>query len=254
MKIKYFKYQSSGNNLILIDCINQKFNFDGKINTLISNPIIKKSDGILFLTSSKKSDFILSFYNPDGSSGFCGNGSLCSLHYLKAKNQIQETATFSSLGKRYSAKISSEISLKMKNITSFKCFDDEYFIDSGAPHHIKFVDNVNSFDIKIEADLIRKRPFYRLKDCNVNLVSYLGDGSIYVRTFEKGVERETLSCGTGAVASVIAFSLYKNHSVNKVKTKGGMLKVFFKRNKLYKFSDIYLIGQPKEEYSGEILI
>ena len=254
MKIKYFKYQSSGNNFILIDCINQKFNFDGKINTLITHPIVKKSDGILFLTNSKKSDFILSFYNPDGSSGFCGNGSLCSLHYLKAKNQIQETATFSSLGKRYSAKISSEISLKMKNITSFKCFDDEYFIDSGAPHHIKFVDNVNSFDIKIEADLIRKRPFYRLKDCNVNLVSYLGDGSIYVRTFEKGVERETLSCGTGAVASVIAFSLYKNHSVNKVKTKGGMLKVFFKRNKLYKFSDIYLIGQPKEEYSGEILI
>jgi diaminopimelate epimerase len=87
----------------------------------------------------------------------------------------------------------------------------------------------------------------------VNLVSYLGDGSIYVRTFEKGVERETLSCGTGAVASVVAFSLYKNHPVNKVKTKGGVLKVLFKRNKLYKFSDIYLIGQPTEEYSGEIL-
>ena len=96
-------------------------------------------------------------------------------------------------------------------------------------------DNVDSFDIKKEANLIRKRPFYRLNDCNVNLVSDLGNGSIYVRTFEKGVERETLSCGTGAVASVIAFSLYKNHSVNKVKTKGGMLKVFFKRNKLYKF-------------------
>ena len=122
MKIKYFKYQSSGNNFILIDCINQKFNFDGKINTLINHPIVKKSDGILFLTNSKKSDFILSFYNPDGSRSFCGNGSLCSLYYLKAKNQIQETASFISLGKRYSAKISSGIRIKFKILS---CFDWE---------------------------------------------------------------------------------------------------------------------------------
>ena len=253
MKIKYFKYQSAGNNFILIDCINQNFNFYSKINTLISNPIIKKSDGILFLTSSNKYDFILSFYNPDGSRGFCGNGSLCSLHYLKAKNQIQEIANFLSYGKRYSAKIGNAISLKMQNITSFKCFNDEYFIDSGAPHHIKFVDNVDSFDIKKEANLIRKRPFYRLNDCNVNLVSDLGNGSIYVRTYEKGVERETLSCGTGAVASIIAFSLYKKSSINKVITKGGGLKVFFKMSKKKHFTDILLIGHPKEESSGDII-
>ncbi len=254
MKVKYFKYQSSGNNFILIDCISQKINFNNKINTLIRHHIVKESDGILILTNSKKYDFILSFYNPDGSRSFCGNGSLCSLHYLKEKNQIKEIASFSSLGKRYSAKISFEISLKMKNITSFKCFNDEYFIDSGARHHVKFVGDANSFDIKKEADIIRNRPFYRLNDCNVNLVSDLGDGSIYVRTFEKGVERETLSCGTGAVASVIAFSLHKNYSVKKVITQGGILKVLFKRSTLNRFSCIYLIGNPREEYTGEIII
>tara|TARA_B000000475_G_scaffold39726_1_gene29441 strand:- start:1065 stop:1829 length:765 start_codon:yes stop_codon:yes gene_type:complete len=254
MKIKYFKYQSSGNNFILIDVISENINFDIKINTLISNPIIKKSDGILILANSKKNNFDLSFYNPDGSRGFCGNGSLCSLHYLKAKNEIKETASFLSLGKKYFAKISSEISLKMKNIKSFKSFNDEYFIDSGAPHHIKFVDDANSFDIKKEANLIRKRSLYRLTDCNVNLVSDLGNGSIYVRTFEKGVERETLSCGTGAVASVIAFSLHKNYSVNNIITKGGELKVFFKRSKKNYFTEIFLIGNPKEEYSGEIIV
>ena len=94
--------------------------------------------------------------------------------------------------------------------------------------------------------------FYEQLDCNVNLVSDLGNGSIYVRTFEKGVERETLSCGTGAVASVIAFSLKKKHNVKKVMTKGGELKVIFQKNRLNEFSNVYLIGNPFLEYEGKI--
>ncbi len=89
---------------------------------------------------------------------------------------------------------------------------------------------------------------------NLNLVSFVGSNSIYVRTFEKGVERETLSCGTGAVASVIASSIYKNISINKVITRGGKLNVLFNRVNNYKFTDIYLIGNPKEVFKGEITL
>ena len=118
----------------------------------------------------------------------------------------------------------------MQDITSYKYFGKDYFINTGAPHHVKFVDDANNFDIKKEATAIRNLPFYEQMDCNVNVVSDLGNGSIYVRTFEKGVERETLSCGTGAVASVIAFSLKNKYNVEKVMTRGGELKVTFQKN------------------------
>ena len=102
--------------------------------------------------------------------------------------------------------------------------------------------------------MIREYDYYKKKQCNLNLVSFVGSNSIYVRTFEKGVERETLSCGTGAVASVIASSIYKNLSINKVITRGGKLNVLFNRVTDYKFTDIYLIGNPKEVFKGEITI
>lgn len=254
MKINFFKYQSSGNNFILIDCINQKIYPNKVISSLVKDPLVIKSDGILFVQKSKMYDFDLTFFNPDGSKGFCGNGSLCSLHYFSEMNMNCKVLSFSSFGKEYLGKINNEISLKINDISTFECFGDEYFINSGAPHHIKFVDDPNYFDLKFEADRVRKMDFYLNGDCNVNLVSNLDNDSIYVRTFEKGVERETLSCGTGAVASTIAFYLYKKLSIQKVISKGGELKVIFNKSKLNHFSDIYLIGNPSKEFSGVILI
>ena len=230
MQLQFYKYQSSGNNFILLDLFSQSINHNNLIKKLIKDPAIRKSDGILLISKSNKYDFELSFYNPDGSESFCGNGSLCSLHHLKSNNKIKDVALF----------------------TSDKCFGEDYFINTGAPHHIKFVNDANNFDIKKEASIIRNLPFYEEIDCNVNIVSDLGNGSIYVRTFEKGVERETLSCGTGAVASVIAFSLKKKYNVKKVITKGGELKVIFQKNKLNEFSNVYLIGNPFLEYEGKI--
>ncbi len=252
MQIQFYKYQSSGNNFILIDLISQDTNYYNLIERLIKDPVVRKSDGILFISKSNENDFELSFYNPDGSESFCGNGSLCSLHYLRSNNKINDEALFSCQNHEYSAIINSEIKLKMQDITSYKYFGKDYFINTGAPHHVKFVDDANNFDIKKEATAIRNLPFYEQMDCNVNVVSDLGNGSIYVRTFEKGVERETLSCGTGAVASVIAFSLKNKYNVEKVMTRGGELKVTFQKNRLNEFTNIYLIGNPLLEYQGKI--
>ncbi len=254
MPIQFYKYQSSGNNFILIDNISQKKKLKTKLSQILKHKEVKNSDGLLVLEGSKKYDFELIFFNPDGSKSFCGNGSLCSLHYLRSVNKIQGFSSFFSYGRKYTAQIDSEISIKMKDIKSYDCFNNEYFINSGAPHHVKFVDDVKKYNINEEADSIRNRPFYRNNDCNVNLVSVSENNSISIRTFEKGVERETLSCGTGAVASAVAYSLHKNLKVNKVKTIGGELNVFFNRTDDLHFFDIFLKGNPSLEYKGWIYL
>ena len=131
MQIQFYKYQSSGNNFILIDLISQDTNYYNLIEQLIKDPVVRKSDGILFISKSNENDFELSFYNPDGSESFCGNGSLCSLHYLKSNNKINDEALFSCQNHEYSAIINSEIKLKMQDITSYKYFGKDYFINTG---------------------------------------------------------------------------------------------------------------------------
>tara|TARA_Y100000768_G_scaffold162113_1_gene121265 strand:+ start:3814 stop:4578 length:765 start_codon:yes stop_codon:yes gene_type:complete len=254
MLIKYSKYNSAGNNFILINCINQKINFLKILNLIIANPLVRESDGLLFISNSKKYNFNLSFYNPDGSNSFCGNGSLCALYHLKENDFISKEASFTSFGQKYTAEINDHITLKLKDIDDFKRLKNGYFINSGAPHHVKFVDEADNFNIENEASLIRGLPFYKINDCNFNLVSRLNNNSVYVRTFEKGVERETLSCGTGAVASVIAYALEKNKIINRVITKGGELNVYFEIKNSIKFSKIFLRGNPKYEYTDEILL
>ncbi len=255
MLLSFIKYNSSGNAFIIIDNRNRKYKFtDEQIKLLCDFKSGIGSDGLLIINKSKNLDFKLDFYNPDSTKAFCGNGSLCVLHYLKNKKVIGNTSLFSSLKKKYTAKLNSKISLKINDIDSYSCVENDYFIDSGAPHHIRFVDDANTYDIENEAKLIRKYVYYKKKQCNVNLVSFVGNNSIYVRTFEKGVERETLSCGTGAIAAVIASSIYKNLSINKVITRGGKLNVLFNRINNYKFKDIYLIGNPKEVFKGEITL
>ena len=255
MLLGFTKYKSSGNNFIIIDNRDRKYKFTGEqIKFLCDFKNGIGSDGLLVINKSKNLDFKVDFYNPDSTKAFCGNGSLCVLHYLRNKKVIGNTSSFSSLKKKYTAKLNSKISLKINDINSYSCVENGYFIDSGAPHHIRFVDDANSHDIENEAKLIRKYDYYKKKQYNLNLVSFVGSNSIYVRTFEKGVERETLSCGTGAVASVIASSIYKNISINKVITRGGKLNVLFNRVNNYKFTDIYLIGNPKEVFKGEITL
>ena len=255
MLLGFIKYKSSGNNFIIVDNRDRKYKITGEqIKFLCDFKNGIGSDGLIIINQSRNLDFKLDFYNPDSTKAFCGNGSLCVLHYLKHKKVIGNASLFSSLKKKYTAKLNSKISLKMNDIDSYSCIGNDYFIDSGAPHHIRFVDDANSFDIEKEVKLIRRSDCFKKKQYNVNLVSFIGSNSIYVRTFEKGVERETLSCGTGAVASVIASSIYKNLSINKVITRGGKLNVLFNRVTDYKFTDIYLIGNPKEVFKGEITI
>ena len=121
------------------------------------------SDKLIIINQSRNLDFKLDFYNPDSTKAFCGNGSLCVLHYLKHKKVIGNASLFSSLKKKYTAKLNSKISLKMNDIDSYSCIGNDYFIDSGAPHHIRFVDDANSFDLEKEVKLKRRSDCFKKK-------------------------------------------------------------------------------------------
>ncbi|MEE3112969.1 MAG: diaminopimelate epimerase, partial [Bacteroidota bacterium] len=209
-------------------------------------------DGLIILSSVLGMDFEIIFYNPDGSLGFCANGSLCALHFFK-KKFISRDCSFKAFDGIHMAIIENDIHLKMKDINKYKKLDNGYYLNSGAPHHVKFVNGeLLNLNIIKEYKDIRKHNFYKKKLCNINLVFIEEEKTISIRTFEKGVNRETLSCGTGAVASVVATSIKENLVINSIKTKGGKLKVIFNKNKKDKFSDIYLIGSPQEVFRGKI--
>jgi len=253
MQLHFYKYQSSGNSFILIDNLENK-------TSLLKSQIIKLcdysfgvgSDGLIILSSVLGMDFEIIFYNPDGSLGFCANGSLCALHFLK-KKFISRDCSFKAFDGIHMAIIENDIHLKMKDINKYKKLDNGYYLNSGAPHHVKFVNGeLLNLNIIKEYKDIRKHNFYKKKLCNINLVFIEGKNTISIRTFEKGVNRETLSCGTGVVASVIATFIKENLVINSIKTKGGKLKVIFNKNKKDKFSDIYLIGSPQEVFTGKI--
>jgi len=256
MPINFYKYQSSGNSFILIDNLENKISFT-------KSQIIKfcdynygvGSDGLIILKSHKESDFELEFFNPDGTKSFCGNGSLCALYFLKKKNFLNKNCNFIAFDGIHEAKINDDIYLKMKNIDFYEKINNDYYIYSGAPHYVKFIDNnLKNIDVVNESKIIKNLDFLKKKPCNINFVSLEDRSVISVRTFEKGVDRETLSCGTGAVASAIAFSIKENRKAKHVRMEGGILKVIFKINNNNTFSDIYLLGDPREVFTGKISI
>tara|TARA_B110000014_G_scaffold257242_1_gene241531 strand:+ start:801 stop:1565 length:765 start_codon:yes stop_codon:yes gene_type:complete len=253
MQVNYFKYQSSGNNFVLIDNIKQKTDFKPIMTKLIDSQHVKESDGVLIINRSDKYDFNLNFYNPDGTSSFCGNGSLCSLHYLYNKNFLNDSSHFISYGINCLAKIGSEIKLKMIDIKSVIKIYDGYFVNSGAPHFIKFLDyDINKIDMQKEVTKIKSYDFYLKTPFNINFVQRKKD-HILIRTFEKGVERETLSCGTGAVAAIVASSQIYEDRFNLIKAKGGDLNVNYERRDEL-FQNIYLSASPIMEECGIINI
>ena len=256
MPINFYKYQSSGNSFVIIDNLENKISFNkSQIVKLCDFNYGIGSDGVMIIRPCKESDFELQFFNPDGSKSFCGNGSLCALHFLKNKKFINKYCNFIGFDGIHEAKINDEIYLKMKNIDFYEKINNDFYINSGAPHYVKFIDhNLKKIDIYIESMIIKTCDFLKKNPCNINFVSLEDEHTIYVRTFEKGIDRETLSCGTGAIASAIAFSIKENRKINYVRMRGGTLRVTYKKNKNNTFSDIYLIGNPKNIYNGKISI
>jgi len=256
MKIKFHKYEGAGNDFIIID--NRNRQFDTTNYKLIERLCNRKkgigANGLILLQLVEGYDFEMVYFNADGHVGsMCGNGGRCIVDFAKQLNIFDEDCHFLACDGAHQASWNeSLVSLMMQDVKSIEKGSDFLFLDTGSPHYVKFVDNLMDLDVKAEGRKIRFNDRFKAEGTNVNFVEIKGDG-LYLRTYERGVEDETLACGTGVVASVLsAFELsYIELKEVNVKAVGGNLKVCFEKNHYY--TAINLIGSYRCVFKGEIL-
>ncbi|MBT7624336.1 MAG: diaminopimelate epimerase [Flavobacteriaceae bacterium] len=259
MKIKFQKYQGTGNDFIIIN--NNRLSFPNKNKDLIRCLCDRKfgigSDGLILINPSEKTDFEMIYFNSDGNLGsMCGNGARCSVKFAQNQKIIKSNTIFNACDGNHNATINKDlITLSMKPVDKIKTFNNDLFLDTGSPHYIRFVENIEGFNVYNEGKLIRNSSEFKDEGVNVNFVQIISENEFSVRTFERGVEDETLSCGTGVTAVALAmFHLKKTNSKKlKIKTRGGELTVEF-NNSENGYSEIYLTGSVKMIFSGEIEI
>ena len=260
MKIKFQKYQGTGNDFIIIN--NNTLSFPNKNKDLIRCLCDRKfgigSDGLILINPSAITDFEMIYFNSDGNLGsMCGNGARCSVKFAQNQKIIKSNTIFNACDGKHSAKIiENNVFLSLKNVSNIKVYNKDLFIDTGSPHYIKIVDDLKNYDVYNEGKKIRNSS--RFNDnggVNVNFVQVISSSEFSIRTFERGVENETLSCGTGVTAVALAmFHLKKTHLKKmKIKTRGGELTVNFNVSK-NGYKDIYLTGSVEMIFSGEIEI
>jgi len=262
MTISFFKYQGTGNDFILIDNRNNQIQAENlpvsTIQFLCHRQFGIGSDGIMFLENSNQADFRMKFFNPDGSAGMmCGNGGRCIVAFASYLGIIGNTTTFEAPDGLHFAEVHSNgiIKLQMNRVSGIERGDDFFYLNTGAPHHILFENKGLNSDINLEARKIRYSLKYKLQNgTNVNF-AWKENAELWLRTYERGVENETLSCGTGVVATAIASSIHfpDIQSPVQVHTKGGALQVYFTKNE-QAIEDIWLSGMAMQVFSGQVNI
>ena len=260
MKLTFYKYQGTGNDFVMIDNRDQKIskNDTKLINRLCDRKFGVGADGLILLENSEypEDDFKMVYFNADGNeSSMCGNGGRCLVAYAKFLNIIENSAQFTAIDGVHEAMISDEIvSLKMQDVAKVNKNEDFLFLNTGSPHHISFSENIGMKDIKKEGAAIRYSERYGKAGTNVNFVEAVSADSFSVRTYERGVEDETLSCGTGVTAVAIAAYEAGKTKSEKVRliTPGGELSVKFRKDE-NGYSDIWLSGPAVQVFKGEIV-
>lgn len=253
MQLEFYKYHGTGNDFILID------NFDGQIH-LTSDQIISLcsrkfgigSDGLILLEKSEIAEYKMNFYNPDASQSLCGNGARCTFQFARDLKIIGEDCQFEAIDGIHLAKLNEDdtISILMNSVSKLELSHKHYYINTGSPHFIEYRNNLTDFDLITTAREIRYNDRFKEKGTNVNFVKEIDSQHVEMRTYERGVENETFSCGTGVTAVALSMGLrHPNSSKINVKTKGGELSVQFKYEKNM-FDEIWLNGPVVYVFKG----
>lgn len=259
MEITFYKYQGTANDFVMID--NRQEHFDPGNQALVARLCERRlgigADGLILLQNRPGYDFEMVYFNADGRLGsMCGNGGRCTVQFAKQLGIIQDKAYFLAADGDHFASIlaNGTISLKMNDVQAIECADNFYFLNTGSPHYVAFVEELSNYEVFQEGRSIRYNDRFRAEGTNVNFAQLPApDEPLFVRTYERGVEDETFSCGTGVTATAIAASFRGKTSPVKIKTLGGNLEVAFNRNG-EKVSDIYLIGPAELVFKGKINI
>ncbi len=260
MKLSFQKYQANGNDFVmLLDLKHQIELSKEQIARICNRHFGIGADGLMLLLPSQQYDFEMVYYNSDGSPGsMCGNGgrSIASLAFERglAGRNMQFLASDglhqAIINKETMAHYLFDVSLKMIDVGHVDEVFDGYFLNTGVPHFVQFVDSFEQIDIKAEGRKMRNHPSFSPEGTNVNFV-VLDNHQMFVRTYERGVEDETLSCGTGVTASCIATYLKTGRKNIPVRTLGGAFRVSFMETAKH-FEDIWLSGPAQKVFEGEI--
>ena len=276
VKIPFFKYQGTGNDFVMIDQRAQQFlqKSDVKtINHLCDRRFGIGADGLILLENPKNTgntenteggqfDFQMIYFNADGrESSMCGNGGRCLVAFANYLNVFEKECVFNAIDGLHDAKVRTDgwVELKMIDVPKVEVGKDYYLLNTGSPHFIVFVEDLTDINVYENGREIRYSERFYTEGVNVNFVEVRKDGSLEVATYERGVEAETFSCGTGVTAAAIAYALKTDYAFKKNKalsvpilTKGGNLEVRLQRSAKGVFQDIWLCGPAMQAFKGEV--
>lgn len=256
LKLTFYKYQGTGNDFILIDNRNGFFPKDNTklIFFLCDRRFGIGADGLILLEDDTTSDFKMVYYNSDGNqSTMCGNGGRCIVAFAKELGMIDSNTVFNAIDGLHHATIDNGlVTLQMIDVDKINSREKYFFVNTGSPHHVQLVADLENLKVQQEGAKIRYG-LYGQEGSNINFVNQLDNKTFDIRTYERGVEGETLSCGTGVTAVALAMHYSNKTDSNKVSiiTKGGNLKVSFASEK-GSYTNIKLIGEATLVFKGEI--
>ena len=260
MQIEFYKYQGTGNDFVMID--NRQGIFPKDNIELIAHLCDRRfgigGDGLILLENDPETDFKMVYYNSDGNqSSMCGNGGRCLVAFAKKLNVIEDNTTFIATDGLHHASVANNgiVSLQMIDVEEVKITPEYVFMNTGSPHHIQLVEDLEHYNVKENGASIRYGELYGKQGSNINFVKKIDETTFSLRTYERGVEDETLACGTGATAVAIAMNVLGETKANSIdlNVEGGKLVVSFDK-KDGQFTNVFLKGPAEFVFKGTIEI
>lgn len=256
MKLTFHKYQATGNDFILVD--NRHSSFPKKDTKMIARLCHRRfgvgADGLILLETDNSTAFRMVYFNADGREGsMCGNGGRCVVAFARKEGIIGDSCEFMAIDGLHKAQAEDgEIALQMGDVSEIHSKPKYLWLDTGSPHHVQIWEDWEGLDVKKEGERLRYG-LYGQGGSNINFVNLLEDATFEVRTYERGVEDETYSCGTGVTATALAMHHLGNLQGTKARilTMGGTLQVTFVPTP-EGYSDIWLKGPAEHVYSGTL--
>lgn len=254
--VVFYKYQGTGNDFVMVD--NRNLSFPKKteiINHLCDRRFGIGGDGLILLENDENTDFKMVYYNADGNeSTMCGNGGRCLVAFAHFLGIFSNTCSFMAIDGLHEAEMNKgEVKLKMIDVSEIKTIEQDFQLNTGSPHYVKFVTDIENYAVYQNGHQIRNSERYQKDGINVNFVEKLTPQHLFVRTYERGVEDETYSCGTGVTACALVTMAQEGLEEVQIKVLGGHLKVYAEKNGKG-FKNIWLEGPAQQVYRGEITL
>jgi diaminopimelate epimerase len=258
MELNFYKYQGAGNDFILVDDREQRFALDqDAIAKVCDRRFGIGADGLILLQNDADYDFRMVYFNADGGEGsMCGNGGRCVVRFAHDLGVIEDSTRFIAFDGEHKATVyPTVIELGMSDVDTITEGSDYYFLNTGSPHYVALVPAVDEVNVVERGREVRYgQTFAPQGGTNVNFVEILGENQLKVRTYERGVEDETLACGTGVTAAVLVSARLNGwKGPVDVLVPGGKLSVAFVQDEReHRFTEIQLIGPAEFVFRGTL--